>query len=266
MKAEEYIESGLLELYVAGLLTKEENEAIYKAMQDHPQIYDEVQKIEAAYLRLSEAVAPDIEASFDSIKGKIGDRFGDSPIKLEKRKPQWPSYIGWAASVFLAAALIWVVGEREQLLRKIETVNSTNQTLEEQIQLAQSDLKEAERLLEILRDKDILSVPLSGQVAFPEAYATIYWDKLNGYVLLDAQGLPEPPEGKVYQLWSLKLNPLQPTSLGVISNFSSDSNKIFDIANQNESEAFGITLEPEGGSDSPTLEQLYTLGAVPSSP
>ena len=27
-------------------------------------------------------------------------------------------------------------------------------------------------------------------------------------------------------------------------------------------EAFGITLEPAGGSVSPTLEQLYTLGKV----
>ena len=34
------------------------------------------------------------------------------------------------------------------------------------------------------------------------------------------------------------------------------------LENANESEAFGITLEPEGGSETPTLEQLYTLGAV----
>ena len=41
-----------------------------------------------------------------------------------------------------------------------------------------------------------------------------------------------------------------------------DANKIFNIENANESEAFGITLEDEGGSDFPTLEQLYTLGAI----
>ena len=38
----------------------------------------------------------------------------------------------------------------------------------------------------------------------------------------------------------------------------------FTLENANESEAFGITLEPEGGSETPTLEQLYTLGAVGS--
>ena len=43
---------------------------------------------------------------------------------------------------------------------------------------------------------------------------------------------------------------------------SINENKIFTINNTNSSEAFGITLEPEGGSKTPTLEQLYTLGTV----
>lgn len=78
--------------------------------------------------------------------------------------------------------------------------------------------------------------------------------------------MPEPPKGKVYQVWSLILNPLMPTSLGVIEEFSTDKDKVFDLKNTNQSEAFGITLEPAGGSKSPNLEQLYTLGVVASNP
>jgi len=98
----------------------------------------------------------------------------------------------------------------------------------------------------------------------PESYANVYWDKEGNTVYLDVQGLPEPPAGKVYQVWSLTLNPLAPTSLGTIDNFTSNTNKIFTIENANQSEAFGITLEPAGGSPTPTMEQLYTLGAVTS--
>ncbi len=36
------------------------------------------------------------------------------------------------------------------------------------------------------------------------------------------------------------------------------------MMNPNDSEAFGITLEPEGGSKMPSLDQLYTLGTVAS--
>ena len=101
-----------------------------------------------------------------------------------------------------------------------------------------------------------------GQGTFADTYAKVYWDKTTERIFLDAQGLPEPPEGMVYQVWSLKLSPLTPTSLGTIDDFTTDTNKIFEIKNSNESEAFGITLEPAGGSATPTMEQLYTLGVV----
>lgn len=66
----------------------------------------------------------------------------------------------------------------------------------------------------------------------------------------------------VYQVWALKLNPLTPTSIGLLDNFDSNNQKIFAVDNAESAEAFGITLEPAGGSLTPTMEQLYTLGKV----
>ena len=116
--------------------------------------------------------------------------------------------------------------------------------------------------MEAIRDKDVIAVPLGGQGKFDNTYAKVYWNKKDNTIYLDAQGLPDAPAGKVYQVWSLKLNPLTPTSLGTVDNFNKDETKIFEITNENESQAFGITLEPEGGSETPTMEQLYTLGVV----
>ena len=79
---------------------------------------------------------------------------------------------------------------------------------------------------------------------------------------MDAAGLPEPPEGMVYQVWALKLNPLTPTSIGLLDNFRVNDQKMFAVDNATDAEAFGITLEPKGGSLTPTMEQLYTLGKV----
>ncbi|MNX49638.1 hypothetical protein D3C86_802440 [compost metagenome] len=55
---------------------------------------------------------------------------------------------------------------------------------------------------------------------------------------------------------------LTPTSIGLLSDFEGNSNKIFAVDRTNEAEAFGITLEPAGGSLTPTMTQLYTLGKV----
>jgi hypothetical protein len=58
-------------------------------------------------------------------------------------------------------------------------------------------------------------------------------------VYVDASGLPEPPEGMVYQVWALKLDPLTPTSIGLLENFDKNDQKLFAVNNANEAQAFG---------------------------
>ena len=58
------------------------------------------------------------------------------------------------------------------------------------------------------------------------------------------------------------MEPLTPTSMGLISTENEMGEGIFKFVNFPDAEAFGITLEPEGGSEMPTMSQLYTLGVI----
>jgi len=260
MNTKEYIASGILELYIAGALSEKENEEVYAAIQKNPELLEEVESIEKAILQLTAAAKKDNTYSFNAIADKL---LVQEPkvIPISKPKTNWSLLSGWAAAVIFGSALIYTVIQNSNLKTQIA---AEKQQLEEQIDKASNSLAETEKLIEIFRDKNIISVPLAGQKVSPTSYAKVYWDKKTNSIYLDAKGLPEPPKGKVYQVWSLKLSPLTPTSLGTLDTFTADANKIFTITNANESEAFGITLEPAGGSVSPNLEQLYTLGAVAS--
>ena len=115
--------------------------------------------------------------------------------------------------------------------------------------------------MNIIRDAKNTIVTLGGQKVAPAASAKIYWNKETATFYVDASGLPQPPEGKVYQIWSLQLSPtLTPTSIGLLENFKGNTEKIFAVSGTKDAQAFGITLEPIGGSKSPTMDQLYTLG------
>jgi anti-sigma-K factor RskA len=100
----------------------------------------------------------------------------------------------------------------------------------------------------------------------PKSFPKVYWNKEIEVVYVDANvdatGLPKPPKGMVYQVWALQLNPLTPASIGLLGDFDSNEQKIFAADHTSNAEAFGITLEPAGGSLTPTMEQLYTLGKV----
>ncbi|MET2984029.1 anti-sigma factor [Aureibaculum conchae] len=268
MEIKEYIASGILELYVAGVLSEKENREVFAMVQKHPEIAKEVAEIEAAVLKLTAATAPTSNTSFQKIKAKISDANTNEPkvVQLAKKSTNWLSYTGWAAAVLLLGGFIWTMVQNNNLSTQLKSAELEKQQLEEQIFKANSSLAETKKLNTILRDKDILAVPLGGQTVSPNSYAKVYWNKSDNQVYVDVQGLPDPPAGKVYQVWSLKLDPLTPTSIGVLDQFTEDENKVFALGNNNESEAFGITLEPEGGSEVPTLEQLYTLGVVNAAP
>ncbi|HEY9186061.1 MAG TPA: anti-sigma factor [Salegentibacter sp.] len=266
MDVKKYIESGILELYVAGALSEKENEEVFKIMLQYPEVQEEVLKIESSIVALTSAASPsDSKHLFSAVKSKLGlDNNHPGTIPLKRTRPSWIAYTGWAAALVIGFTLWWTVNEINLLKEQIQVVETNNELMEEQIEKANSDLAEAKNLITVLRNKDIITVPLEGQAVSPDAYAKVYWNKKAGNIYLDAQGLPEPPRGKVYQVWSLKLTPLSPTSLGTIDDFKTDDNKIFTIPNPNDSEAFGITLEPTGGSETPTMEQLFTIGIVES--
>ena len=264
MDIKAYIESGILELYVAGTLSEKENKEVYALMQQHPEILQEVLEIEAAIIKLTASTSQrDNNHILQHIKKALGfNDYDTKVISIAKPKYNWLTYTGWAASIVLAVGLFWTMNQNKQLKYDVQTAEIQQSILEIQIADAKNSLEEANTLVSVLRDENITEVPLAGQGNFANTYAKVYWNKNTQRLFLDAQGLPEPPEGKVYQLWSLKLSPLTPTSLGTIDTFTTDDNKIFEIENLNESEAFGITLEPAGGSATPTMEQLYTLGVV----
>ena len=264
MDVKAYIESGILELYVAGALSEKENLEVYNLMLEHPEILQEVLDIESAVIKLTASVSQkDTSSLIDNIKNTLALNGKDTKvITLSKPKYNWLTYTGWAATIVMAAGLLWTVNQNNQLKTDIQVVETQKSQLEIEIEYAKTNLDKAKTLISVLRDENITEVPLAGQGNFATTHAKVYWDKETNRIFLDAEGLPEPPEGTVYQVWSLTLNPLTPVSLGTIDNFTSDDNKIFEIENLNNSEAFGITLEPAGGSKTPTMEQLYTLGVV----
>ncbi len=263
MNIEEYIASGILELYVSGSLSPKENEEVLSNARKYPEIQKEIEAIEATILSLTQKASPGVPTdAFDNIRSRIQTENTSIPLERETKKTNWTSYLGWAAAVVMAIGFVWSYLQNDQLKSDIEVTRQSQEELERNLNKARSEIADKDNILDELRNKDVSAIFLQGQQVSPDSYAKVFWNSNKNKVTIDAQGLPEPPEGYEYQVWSLKLEPLTPTSLGMLANFESNESKLFELENSNTSEAFGITLEPAGGSETPTMEQLYTLGAV----
>ena len=263
METQEYIESGVLELYVYGLLNETENEEVALMAKNNPQINAEIIAIEKAIVALSSSFSPfHSVANYEKIKEKLELKHSPKVIELEP-KTNWSQYVGWAAAILLLVGIGYQYNQNQFATNQV-VHSSTIEKAKLEKDLKTLELKNAasETSLAVVRDTKNTVVALGGQAVAPESFAKVYWNQDTKVVYIDAAGLPEPPQGMVYQVWALKLNPLTPTSIGLLDNFDANDQKLFAVNNADQAEAFGITLEPAGGSLTPTMEKLYTLGKV----
>ena len=262
MDTKQYIESGILELYVYGLLSETENREVSLMANEYKEIEAEIISIEKAIVNLSTSFSPFLSAdNFEKIKAKLDLKY--SKVIQMKPRNNWSQYAGWAAIVTLLLGVGYQYTQLSETQNQVASVEKEKTNLQSTVLDLELKNKQTQTALTVVRDAKNTVINLGGQAVSPKSYAKIYWNKDTEVVYVDATGLPEPPKGMVYQIWSLKLQPqLTPTSIGLLSDFSANSEKIFAVEKTGDAEAFGITLEPAGGSKSPTMEQLYTLGKV----
>ncbi|WP_418263221.1 anti-sigma factor [Flavobacterium faecale] len=262
MENKEYIASGILELYVYGLLSEAENIEIANKAKNDPELQAEIIAIEQSIVALSSSFSPfNSIGNYEKIKNSLGFKKESEVIELEPRRSLSP-YIGWAAAVLLLVGIGYQYTQLNVATNQVVNAEAEKEKIEKELNALTLENKAIESSLAVIRDTNNTVVALGGQAVAPESFAKIYWNKETQKVYVDASGLPEPPKGMVYQVWSLKLNPLTPTSIGLLDNFVANNQRIFAVEATPDAEAFGITLEPAGGSLSPTMEQLYTLGKV----
>ncbi|MDV6168612.1 anti-sigma factor [Flavobacterium sp. DG1-102-2] len=264
---EEFINSGILELYIFGVTTEEENKEVQEMAARHEEVKAEILSIEKAIVNLSYSVSPHLSPDvYHRIRKELIEKHSEESgvIQLQPSRSSGVSgYIGWAAAIVLLFGLGIQYYMYEGETGKVQSANKQRDKFEQMVAAIEKENNIHKEKLDLIRDKNNVAVPLAGQEVAPNAYAKMYVNNAKKEIYVDIAGLPEAPQGKEYQVWALMLDPLTPTSIGVLTKEQIAENKgIIKVDNFDGVQAFGITLEPVGGSASPTMEQLYTLGKV----
>lgn len=263
MTTKDYIESGLLELYVYGTLSDKEQVQIAADVAKDPELQAEVNSIEASVLKLSKATSAGLSASVKKeLIQKINQKSAKTEPKIKIITSNF-SYFGWAAAILLLGGILWLLKLNQDLQEEINVVSSELETKEIQVANSSEKVQNLEELLIQMAQPGTRKLTLPGnELNAPNSAVAAFYDDETNELILDISRLPEAPEGMVYQAWSLTFEPLTPNSIGLLADASTPDNRIFRLQDIPESEGFGITLEPAGGSKSPNLEQLYALGTI----
>lgn len=280
MNIQDYIESGILEAYALGTLSPEERGEVEANILLHPELAEEIANIEMAMQHFSEANAqeppafmqeqiwsaikndePAIHASSNGIDSDTPKVVPFTPAASRPVTWQWA-----AAVIFLLASLtgnIILLNQRNALKEQQVALQKNIDTIQQKQALLAQKLEQNEKLSDMMADPSMQTVVMhSMQKGHPMA-ATVYWSKDKGEAFLAIQKLPMPPKGMQYQMWVLQGG--KPVDLGVLPNQMVESENMEKLPKQvMEGEAFAISLEKEGGSPTPTMENIYVLGKVAS--
>lgn len=279
MDIQQYISSGIIEAYILGIASEEEMRELESLSDRYPEIETAIEDCRQTmenFTRLH-AVAPPPELKAEiwaqleaenpesgAPKPPFAERAGNViDFDVHARKGNIKSmYRPLTASVILllgSIALNFILWNRSLTVdKKIEELKEEQSKQIVLNERYKEELQRSRQVLEILTDPAIKSIPLAGVGEHTVNSAIVLWDSRTKDVYLSLKNMPPPPDGKQYQLWAIVGG--QPVDLGVYELHQKD--KLQKMKKIPAAQMFAITLEKEGGSPTPTLEQMFVAGKV----
>jgi anti-sigma-K factor RskA len=274
LNVKEIIESGVLELYVLGIASEQEIQLVEECIAQYPnETLAEIKAIEEALaLNASRYATPPPAHLQQQIEARLFNDNKETSTKKDvsiisesttnKENNNFTVLQPKRNYKFLAAAsvalLIGSVATNIILYKNYNSSNKEIANIKNAIKEKESQLATSENQLDVVSNKYAQTVALKGTTTFPDQTAKVYWIKNTNDVYVDPTNLPEPPKGKQYQFWAIVDG--KPVDGGMI--LKNGSIKIEKMKSFSNVQAFAITLEKEGGSPSPTMQEMRVIATL----
>lgn len=255
MDIQAYISSGIIELYVMGLCTPEEEKELEQLRQQHPDLEQAIlaYELQLENKMLQQSTLPSAETDQRILK-KLESLQQAPVVKMVTNNTVTPvKKLNWLKPVAAAAAVLFAISAyfNYTLLQKNKKLEGLVQT-EGQSPLPLADY-------EVITNPAITPVGMYGQGSHTICRCTMYWDKKTGKAYVMIHHLPKSNDATDYQLWAEVDG--KPVSVGIIDD--SIRGKFIEVQNVPAGAiAFKVTLGKTGGEASPENGDLYLAGRI----
>jgi anti-sigma-K factor RskA len=265
MDVKEYISSGIIELYVMGSLTPSEMKEVEVVALSHPEVANEIRLVQqslngyaGAHARnprpsLRAEIMKAVEDSGEDEKGKVINIQSSSSPVLRLLVAACLVMLLISAFTIYSLYTKWKAAENSY----VSLMNEKNVMAENYSQVKNS-LDKTMADMTVVRNENAKVITLQATDSTKHYMARVYWNHETHDAFIDVLSLPAPPSDKQYQLWALAGG--KPIDAGVFNMDSAQGMQ--QMKTILSADAWAVTLEPKGGSVSPTLDQMYLLSKI----
>jgi anti-sigma-K factor RskA len=270
----DYIESGVLELYVLGDLSDKERLEVESMINLHPTIAAELLEIELAMenVALNLASVPSSNSknkflnaiTFVNDVNTVIESAETRVVPINSNNLNFYKYSFAACLALLVVSVVAIVNLSSSInnyKQQVAQLQSFNQDFANQVNNLDKQVELNNQAIGIYSNPDNQLVNLAGTANSPDSKMIIAFNAKDQKVSLDLKSMkmPQTDAEHQYQLWALIDG--VPVDLGV---FNAEGNGVGfkDMKSIGKAQAFAVTLEPKGGSKGPTLDQMVVMGAI----
>jgi anti-sigma-K factor RskA len=271
----EYISSGIIESYVLGVVSDQERQEVECISHIYPEVLQHLVAMQDELEQLSEGWKKEPPAELKdrvmaAIKAEASNEKAEAKIiNLNTAAPksgvsgQWRLIAAASVLAVLAMGTLFVTKQNQLSTSESQLQALSTDINQKEITMANLETELANYSQEkiFLLHEETIPVDLAGTPNSPDAKVKVFWNEGVNKLVLASNTLPVAPKDLQYQLWAIIDG--APVDLGVIDRFEDKTVFSRDV-DVKSVQAFAITLEKNGGSPQPNLEQLYVIGNVGS--
>lgn len=265
MSVNEIIASGLLESYVLGTTSASETVMIRELCHKHPELVKEIELIEEALISYASKNTKPLNSNIKkTLHSKLfnDQDYNSKIVSIQTANSSLKAYkFGIAASVLLLVGSSVYIFTLHQKLDKLNTelaeLNTGKSYLADELKVQRASFTEINNKYTIISNPKVKTIALNGMNSLANKGALVHWNPETNEVYFNGTDLPLL-SNKQYQLWAIVDG--KPVDAGVIDLQNSTAfQKMKQIQG---AKAFAVTIEPSGGSSSPSLDTMCLLGNV----
>ncbi|HEY1527289.1 MAG TPA: anti-sigma factor [Candidatus Angelobacter sp.] len=183
------------------------------------------------------------------------ERRSQKPYAVGRLRPRWFTFAPVMVMLLLAVFSILLWRDLRNTRRELRHAHGEMEQMRADLTLKDKELADAKMVRDLLHAPDAWPLTLVSQKRPPQPQIKTVYSKQQGSLLLMASNLTPLPEDKIYQLWLLPADGSAPMPAGWFKPDGKGNGMMFHKMSAAGiiAKSFAITIEPAGGSQTPTM-------------